>query len=321
MDIDVLIGLQNFRNGAGSFLSDFFSKMTFFGELNTVIVIMAIIYWAVSKEYGTFFLMGWSGNRLVNGFLKVTFCAYRPWVRNPRIIPFGNSMTTATGYSFPSGHTMNAATVYGGSAVQNGLPKILRIFLAILVALVAFSRIFLGVHTPQDILVGAGAGMIVMWLTMLLMKWLKEHSEKDWRVLCIGAALAILVALYAGLKSYPVDYDSEGNVLVEGKKMMNDTFKGVGYCLAFLIGWILERRFVRFSTDIPGVQRVIRVVVGLVGYYVVSLILNTLIKEWIPGSVGTVISCFMQMFYVTFLFPLCIRFMEGRAKGTAKANQ
>ncbi len=49
--------------------------------------------------------------------------------------------------------------------------------------------------------------------------------------------------------------------------------------------------------------------------------LNTLIKEWIPGSVGTVISCFMQMFYVTFLFPLCIRFLEGRAKGTAKANQ
>jgi undecaprenyl-diphosphatase len=277
---------------------------------------MAIIYWAVSKEYGTFFLMGWSGNRLVNGFLKVTFCAYRPWVRDPRIIPFGNSMTTATGYSFPSGHTMNAATVYGGSAVQNGLPKILRIFLAILVALVAFSRIFLGVHTPQDILVGAGAGMIVMWLTLLLMKWLKEHPEKDWIVLCIGVALAILLALYAGLKSYPVDYDSEGNVLVEGKKMMNDTFKGVGYCLAFLIGWILERRFVKFSTDIPGMQRVIRVVVGLMGYYVVSLILCTLIKEWIPGSAGTMISCFLQVFYVTFLFPLSIRFLERMRIGT-----
>ena len=316
MDIDILIGLQYFRNGAGRFLSDFFSKMTFFGELNTVIVIMAIIYWAVSKEYGTFFLMGWSGNRLVNGFLKITFCAYRPWIRDPRIIPFGNSMTTATGYSFPSGHTMNAATVFGGSVVQNGLPKIIRIFMAILVMLVAFSRIFLGVHTPQDILVGAGAGILVMWLTLLLMKWLKEHPEKDWIVLCIGVALAILLALYAGLKSYPVDYDSEGNVLVEGKKMMNDTFKGVGYCLAFLIGWILERRFVKFSTDIPGMQRVIRVVVGLMGYYVVSLILCTLIKEWIPGSAGTMISCFLQVFYVTFLFPLSIRFLERMRIGT-----
>ena len=290
--------------------------MTFFGELNTVIVIMAIIYWAVSKEYGTFFLMGWSGNRLVNGFLKITFCAYRPWIRDPRIIPFGNSMTTATGYSFPSGHTMNAATVFGGSVVQNGLPKILRIFMAILVMLVAFSRIFLGVHTPQDILVGAGAGILVMWLTLLLMKWLKKHPEKDWIVLCIGVALAILLALYAGLKSYPVDYDSEGNVLVEGKKMMNDTFKGVGYCLAFLIGWILESRFVKFSTDIPGMQRVIRVVVGLMGYYVVSLILCTLIKEWIPGSAGTMISCFLQVFYVTFLFPLFIRFLERMRIGT-----
>ena len=188
--------------------------------------------------------------------------------------------------------------------------------MAILVMLVAFSRIFLGVHTPQDILVGAGAGILVMWLTLLLMKWLKEHPEKDWIVLCIGVALAILLALYAGLKSYPVDYDSEGNVLVEGKKMMNDTFKGVGYCLAFLIGWILERRFVKFSTDIPGMQRVIRVVVGLMGYYVVSLILCTLIKEWIPGSAGTMISCFLQVFYVTFLFPLSIRFLERMRIGT-----
>ena len=231
-----------------------------------------------------------------------------------------NSSDDTKGYVFIAKGNINIEAtddcIHGGSVVQNGLPKILRIFMAILVMLVAFSRIFLGVHTPQDILVGAGAGILVMWLTLLLMKWLKEHPEKDWIVLCIGVALAILLALYAGLKSYPVDYDSEGNVLVEGKKMMNDTFKGVGYCLAFLIGWILERRFVKFSTDIPGMQRVIRVVVGLMGYYVVSLILCTLIKEWIPGSAGTMISCFLQVFYVTFLFPLSIRFLERMRIGT-----
>ncbi|MBR4343558.1 MAG: phosphatase PAP2 family protein [Lachnospiraceae bacterium] len=310
MDIDILLGLQDFRNGVGSFLADFLSKMTFFGELNTIIIIMAIVYWAVSKEYGTFFLMGWSGNRLVNGFLKVTFCAYRPWIRDPRIIPYGNSMTTATGYSFPSGHTMNAATVYGGSSLQKGLPKFLRIVLGILVAFIAFSRIYLGVHTPQDILVGAGAGILVMFLTMRLMKWLKEHTEKTWIIIGIGTLLAILVALYAGLKSYPVDYDADGNILVEGKKMMNDTFKGVGYCIAFLIGWGLEQRFVKFSTDISVLQRIIRIVIGLLGYYVVSLIICNLIKTWIPGSVGTLIACFLQVFYVTFLFPLSLKIFE-----------
>ncbi len=127
MDISILLALQEFRNGAGSVLSDFALKMTFFGELNTALVLMAVVYWSVSKELGTYLLMGWSGNRLVNGMLKVTVCAYRPWIRDPRIIPYGNSMETATGYSFPSGHTMNAATVFGGETVRNDLPKALRI--------------------------------------------------------------------------------------------------------------------------------------------------------------------------------------------------
>lgn len=48
MDIDILLALQEFRDGAGSFLTEFFSKMTFLGEINTAIVIMAILYWSVS---------------------------------------------------------------------------------------------------------------------------------------------------------------------------------------------------------------------------------------------------------------------------------
>ena len=90
MDINILLALQDFRNGAGAFLADFFSKMTFLGELTTAMVLMAVVYWSVSKDCGSYLLMGWSGNRLVNGVLKVTACAYRPWIRNARIVPFGN---------------------------------------------------------------------------------------------------------------------------------------------------------------------------------------------------------------------------------------
>lgn len=49
MDIDILLALQEFRNGAGAFLSGFLSKMTWLGEVNTVIVIMALMYWCFSK--------------------------------------------------------------------------------------------------------------------------------------------------------------------------------------------------------------------------------------------------------------------------------
>ena len=310
MDMDILLGLQSFRNGGGAFLNDFLAKMTFLGELNTAIVIMAVLYWAVSKELGTYLLMGWSGNRLVNGVLKLTVCAYRPWIRDARIIPYGNSMTTATGYSFPSGHSMNASTVFGGGMVRKDMPAALRVILGIILVLVGFSRLYLGVHTPQDVLVGFLAGCLVMWLTVRLMRWVEAHPEKDWLVVCIGLGLAAAVAVYAAVKAYPADYDAEGKLIVDGAKMANDTFKGVGWSAAFLIGWILERRFVGFATDIPLTRKLTRAAGGLLGYYAFSLILVPLVKSWIPGPAGTIVSCFIQMFFVSFLFPWCFHRLE-----------
>ena len=86
-----------------------------------------------------------------------------------------------------------------------------------------------------------------------------------------------------------MDYDAEGKLIVDGAKMANDTFKGVGYCTAFLIGWVLERRFIGFSTEVSLPQKLTRAVIGLLGYYAVSLILAFLVKAWIPGPAGTTI--------------------------------
>ena len=44
---------------------------------------------------------------------------------------------------------------------------------------VAFSRIYLGVHTPQDILAGSLLSLLVMWLTIKLIQWIKVHPDKD----------------------------------------------------------------------------------------------------------------------------------------------
>ena len=186
----------------------------------------------------------------------------------------------------------------------------LRIVLGLLVLLVAFSRNYLGVHTPQDVLVGAAAGILVMWLTVKLMEWVKIHPEKDLLVVCIGVGLAIAVAIYAAVKPYPVDKDAAGKVLVEGAKMANDTFKGVGWCAAFLTGWILERRFVQFSTDISMVKRFTRLAVGLLSYYAVSLIFVPAVKNWISGAPGTFVSCYLQMLYVAFIFPWILKRFE-----------
>lgn len=310
MDINILLALQEFRNEAGACLVDFLSKMTFLGEMNTVLILMALIYWCVNKDFGKYLLMGWSGTRVLNGLLKVTACVYRPWIRDERIIPDSGAITTATGYSFPSGHSMNAASLYGGSAIRRELSKALRIVLWIIVVLIAFSRNFLGVHAPQDVLVGVGGGLLVMWLTTKLMSWLEKHPEKDIAVMCIGICISVAVAVFAAFKSYPVDYDASGKLLVDGAKMANDTYKGVGWSIGFLAGWVLERRYINFSTDVPMMTRVTRLTIGLMGYYAISLILNPLLKDLITGPFGTITTCFIQMFYVSFIYPFLMKRLE-----------
>ena len=61
MDIEMLLALQEFRNGAGSCFLSFMTKMSFLGEMNTVLIITALIYWCVSKDFGRYLLMGWRG--------------------------------------------------------------------------------------------------------------------------------------------------------------------------------------------------------------------------------------------------------------------
>ena len=311
MDIRILLALQQFREGSGGFLLKFLEKMTFLGDSSTVLIVMAVVYWCISKDMGTYLMMGWSGNRLLNGMLKVTACVYRPWIRDVRIIPNAGSLASATGYSFPSGHSTNAAAVYGGCLVRTDIPRASRIVFALTTALVAFSRIYLGVHTPQDILIGVSLGLLVMVLTYLLMQWIAAHPREDVYVAAVGLILALLVTTYAAVKPYPADYDAQGKLIVDGMKMAGDTFKTTGRCIGFLIGWILERRFVRFTTRISPSRRLTRFTVGLFTHYAVSLILMPLITGGIPGTAGTLISYFFQTFYIVFLFPLLMKTAEG----------
>ena len=86
-----------------------------------------------------------------------------------------------TGYLFPGDRTMNTATVFGGRAVRKDISRGQRFVLGRLVLLVVLSRIFLGMYIPQDILVGAVVGTLVMCLTMKLKLWGKNTHAKEGR--------------------------------------------------------------------------------------------------------------------------------------------
>ena len=127
MDIDFLLFLQGLRDFTAGVLDDLFVQFSVFGEPFYALILMGILYWCISKSMGVFVLMGWGFGRLANGFLKITFCAYRPWIRDARVKPLEAVVAKATGYSFPSGHTTNDTAVFGGPALRRELPRPLRV--------------------------------------------------------------------------------------------------------------------------------------------------------------------------------------------------
>ena len=98
--------------------------------------------------------------------------------------------------------------------------------------------------------------------------------------------------------------------LVDGAKMANDTFKGVGWCAGFLVGWILEKRFVGFTTEVSMKTRCARICIGLFIYYALTLVLVPLLVKGITGPANGIITSFIQLFYISFLFPWGIKHFE-----------
>ena len=161
MDIQYLLWLQELRNATGGIFNEFFNALSKIA-VDVLPFLPFFIFWCVDKKWGYRYLVTFGLGNMANGIIKLTACAYRPWIRSDLIEPAGDSKVAATGYSFPSGHTTEATSVYGTTiAWQYKKRKWLAVLCGVLLALTGFSRNFLGVHTPQDVIVGFSATLII----------------------------------------------------------------------------------------------------------------------------------------------------------------
>ena len=246
MDIQYLLWLQDLRNATGGVLDEFFNALSKFA-VDIMPFLPFIIFWGVSKKWGYRYIATWGIGELVNGLIKLTVCAYRPWIRSDRIEPAGDSKVAATGYSFPSGHTMVATITYGTTLVwQKDKRKWLAILCGILILLTGFSRNFLGVHTPQDVAVGLCESAVIILIVGAVQKKV-DGNEKLLDILTLaGFAAVILSLVYIIYKPYPMDY-VDGKLLVDPQSMMNDSFKACGAFIGFLIGSYIDRHYLHYE--------------------------------------------------------------------------
>lgn len=225
--------------------------ITMMGEEMFVIGCILAIYWCVDKKRG----MVISVNLIAS---LVCMSALKAIIRQPR--PFtvldsvqGKRIETATGYSFPSGHTTTAASFYSSVAFFFR-KKGLSIICAVMILLVGLSRIYLGVHWPLDVAGGLFLG-ITMTAALSQALWKLLSDEAKTRIfavivgsiaLCAGLAMGILVD--SGLAD-PISF--------------TDFAKTMGYVGGAFMGFLLEEKVCRFGVDGDFREKFFRFLTGI----------------------------------------------------------
>lgn len=303
MDIDYLLILQNFREATGDMLSPLMNGISKFAISFWALAMILVIYWALDRKAGRNLIAGLGVGLFANGFLKLTFCVYRPWIRDARVEPFGDSKIAATGYSFPSGHSTFATAVFGGIGMWlRKTYKVLSLVFFALVALTMFSRNYLGVHTPQDVVVGFLATSIMMYLASKLEKWSEEDASRDWIILATGLVLCVAAAIYYIFKPYPMTVLDDGSLLVDPAKMIADSFEGIGYVSAYVICRCIEKRKFLFDSQCSRKMRVVIAILALIPAYFWVTKLCPIIMT-VDRSVGKFILYFVMVFYSMIFVP------------------
>lgn len=262
MDIDYLLWLQQLRESINGVLDPFFEAVSYAVISAFAFIVIAGIYWCIDKKAGAMIFMNLSSGNVMNQTLKNICCVYRPWIRDSRIVPAGDAITTATGYSFPSGHTQHATAELGTIAVWQRKRKWLAVLCIAGILLVMFSRNYLGVHTPQDVIVSFVLCSAVIAVNIFIMRWADKKPNRDWIVFGVGMVLCGAFLVFVSLKPYPIDYTADGSILVDPAKMIADCYAAAGYFSGFLIGWIIERHFIHFEVPKGIVPKLITLIVG-----------------------------------------------------------
>lgn len=282
--MDFLLWLQQIRSAP---LDAFFLFVTALAEEVALFGVLLLVYWCIDKRAGFriglfYFVSGMFGQTL-----KLVFRVERPFVLDGRLQPHESAVEAATGYSFPSGHTTSAASMMMG--VGMWLKKRwLWVLLALYTALVALSRLYLGVHTPQDVLVAAALAVGLGFVAERILASIEKPGRaRVYFILGLGLGLGIMAlggALVA-LGMVPAEQASDG-------------FKIGGAALALVIGLWLERTYIHFCEGAKPWQQLLK----LVGGIAIALAL----KEGLKLLLGTALPMQALRYFIVVLFVIAL---------------
>ena len=246
--------LEKIRNPVFDFI---FSLITHIGEETLFLVIAILFFWCVNKREGYYILITGLVGTLINQMLKIVCKIPRPWVKDPSFTIVESARVEATGYSFPSGHTQNVAGTFGAIGTYSS-KKWVRITSIVIIVLVAFSRMYLGVHTPWDVLTSLGIAAVLVFGLYPLFKTEERFKKSMPFIVGISFVLAFAFVLYV---IYMPDRPSFTDV--NYKSALKNAYTLFGCTLGLVIVYAVDSMFINFDTKAKWYAQIFKVVLGL----------------------------------------------------------
>ena len=305
--MDILYALEKMRT---PFWNGVMSVVTQLGGEVIFIVAAVVVFWCVSKWEGYYLMTIAFCGTVLNQFLKLICRVPRPWVRDPNFTIVESARAEATGYSFPSGHTQNAIGLFGGMARWGGR-RWVRLGLTALALVIAFSRMYLGVHTPADVGVSL---VLAAGLVLGLYPLMRRAQEKPrYMGYVLAAMLVVSGAFVVFVEAYGFSADTDAENLASG---IGNAWKMLGAVAGMTLAWLLDRRYIHFETQAVWWVQVIKVAVGMALLLAIKSglkapLLALLGHEGLAGGVRY----FLLVLVAGAVWPLVFRPMSQWGKG------
>lgn len=275
-------------------LDALFQAITMFGEEYITVAIIAYIYWNISKKKGFATCMCMLSSLQVMSFTKALVRFPRPW----NVIEGLESVrqSTATGYSFPSGHTSNAAATLS-SVAFSFRKRWLSVLCAVMIALVGLSRVYLCVHWPLDVVGGLLVGIGSTLILYDRISRLFDDDERGRRTFAVVAIVSTaLLMVLAVLLQFALLEDEAFTTFAESVAMVSGA----------AAGFLLERRCFDYAVEEGHIGRkVLRFVVGILGAVAIlpgTKVLLTAFGAYCP--ITKILRYALVTFWAVGLFPV-----------------